>query len=41
MGLVGLAGIELFLVPMTEWFYEAGWLTSHSMDAMGAVGGGH
>lgn len=41
MGLVGLAGIELFLVPMTEWFYDAGWLTSYSMDTMGAVGGGH
>lgn len=41
MGLVGLAGIELFLMPMTEWFYDAGWITLHTHDVVGAVSTGH
>ncbi|WP_318441341.1 Na(+)/H(+) antiporter NhaB [Photobacterium leiognathi] len=27
---VGLAGIELMLVPMTDWFYTMGWITEGS-----------
>lgn len=30
---VGLAGIELMLVPMTEWFYTMGWITDASSAA--------
>ena len=29
---VGLAGIELLLVPMTDWFYSMNWLTQRAMD---------
>lgn len=41
MGLVGLAGVELLLIPMTDWFYDAGWISLGSIDAVGAVSAGH
>ncbi len=34
MGLVGLAGIELFLVPMTEYFYQVGWVSTPTLDIL-------
>ncbi|KKD01371.1 MULTISPECIES: Na(+)/H(+) antiporter NhaB [Photobacterium] len=30
LSLIGLAGIELTLIPMTEWFYQNGWLSAAS-----------
>lgn len=30
---VGLAGIELLLVPMTDWFYSMNWLTQETINA--------
>ncbi|MDO6707114.1 Na(+)/H(+) antiporter NhaB [Photobacterium sp. 1_MG-2023] len=30
LSLIGLAGIELTLVPMTDWMYQQGWLTAAS-----------
>ncbi|MCC4797567.1 Na+/H+ antiporter NhaB [Enterovibrio norvegicus] len=41
MGLVGLAGIELLLVPITDWFYAAGWITLGDASAVSAVTSGH
>ncbi|AWK81377.1 TPA: Na(+)/H(+) antiporter NhaB [Photobacterium damselae] len=35
--LVGLAGIELLLVPMTHWFEATGWLTAPAAEAIQAV----
>ncbi|HIF9062168.1 TPA: Na(+)/H(+) antiporter NhaB [Photobacterium damselae] len=35
--LVGLAGIELLLVPMTHWFEAIGWLTTPTAEAIQAV----
>lgn len=35
--LVGLAGIELLLVPMTHWFEATGWLTAPATEAIQAV----
>lgn len=35
--LVGLAGIELLLVPMTHWFEAIGWLTAPAAEAIQAV----
>ncbi|HGO5291576.1 TPA: Na(+)/H(+) antiporter NhaB [Photobacterium damselae subsp. damselae] len=35
--LVGLAGIELLLVPMTHWFEAIGWLTTPAAEAIQAV----
>ncbi len=34
---VGLAGIELLLVPMTDWFYSMNWLTQGAIDAAALV----
>ncbi len=34
---VGLAGIELLLVPMTDWFYSMNWLTQATIDAAASV----
>lgn len=31
--LVGLAGVELFLIPMSEWFHDAGWITLGDFSA--------
>ncbi len=40
--LVGLAGIVFFVDPMTSYFYDMGWITHHSVPAMGTVvSGGH
>ncbi|MGD6737065.1 Na(+)/H(+) antiporter NhaB [Photobacterium leiognathi subsp. mandapamensis] len=33
---VGLAGIELMLVPMTDWFYTMGWITEGSASVSAA-----
>ncbi|MCG7585039.1 Na(+)/H(+) antiporter NhaB [Photobacterium sp. OFAV2-7] len=33
LSLVGLAGIEFMLVPMTEWFHDMGWLSHHVAEA--------
>ncbi|OEE70092.1 Na+/H+ antiporter NhaB [Enterovibrio norvegicus FF-33] len=41
MGLVGLAGIEFFLVPMTDWFDHVGWISLGTVDAVGAISTGH
>ena len=30
LAILGFIGIEYFLVPMTEWFYEMGWLSHHA-----------
>ncbi|HIF9204093.1 TPA: Na(+)/H(+) antiporter NhaB [Photobacterium damselae] len=35
--LVGLAGIELLLVPMTHWFEAIGWLTTPAAETIQAV----
>ena len=37
MGLVGLAGIELFLIPMTEYFYDMGWVTAQPIPVEAAT----
>ena len=34
---VGLAGIELLLVPMTDWFYSMGWLTQETVNAAALI----
>ncbi|PST88565.1 Na(+)/H(+) antiporter NhaB [Photobacterium sp. NCIMB 13483] len=34
---VGLAGIELLLVPMTDWFYSMNWLTQGTVDAAALI----
>lgn len=41
LGLIGLAGIELFLVPMTDWFIANGWVTEGVTHAVEAVSSGH
>ncbi|WP_028022858.1 Na(+)/H(+) antiporter NhaB [Enterovibrio calviensis] len=41
MGLVGLAGIELLLIPMTDWFDSLGWISLGTVEAVGAVTTGH
>ncbi|MDD1794275.1 Na(+)/H(+) antiporter NhaB [Enterovibrio makurazakiensis] len=41
MGLVGLAGIELLLIPMTDWFDSVGWISLGTVEAVGAVTTGH
>ncbi|MDO6499610.1 Na(+)/H(+) antiporter NhaB [Photobacterium sanguinicancri] len=35
--LVGLAGIEFMLVPMTEWFYDMGWLVHNTAEAVSTI----
>lgn len=37
LALVGLAGIEFMLVPMTEWFYDMGWLVHHAAGAVSTI----
>lgn len=41
MGLVGLAGIEFLLTPMTEFFYDIGLLSHVSENVITAVNSGH
>lgn len=41
LGLVGLAGIELFLMPTTEWFVQNGWITQGVSTAVSAATTGH
>ncbi|UTV26901.1 Na(+)/H(+) antiporter NhaB [Photobacterium atrarenae] len=37
LSMVGLAGIEFMLVPMTDWFYDMGWLTQHAAEAVSHI----
>ncbi|WP_428773707.1 Na(+)/H(+) antiporter NhaB [Vibrio sp.] len=39
--LVGLAGIILFLDPMTDSLYQLGWISHHSGEVVGTVTSGH
>ncbi len=41
MGLVGLAGIELFLIPMTNFFYDVGWLVPYSEPVIDIIRSAH
>ncbi|MDD1781340.1 Na(+)/H(+) antiporter NhaB [Enterovibrio sp. ZSDZ35] len=41
LGLIGLAGIEFFLVPMTDWFYDAGWISIGEIGSAAAASVGH
>lgn len=39
--LVGLAGIELLLMPVTQWFHDMGWLVLGDIKAVTAMGATH
>ncbi|MGF1758982.1 sodium/proton antiporter, partial [Photobacterium sagamiensis] len=37
LSIVGLAGIEFMLAPMTAWFYDIGWLAHHTAEAISTI----
>jgi Na+:H+ antiporter, NhaB family len=37
LALVGLAGIEFMLLPMTDWFYDMGWLVHNTGEVMSTI----
>ncbi|MBW8190112.1 sodium/proton antiporter NhaB [Neiella marina] len=40
--IVSLIATELFLMPVTDWMYNAGWLSHHNiLEAATSAGGGH
>ncbi|KOO11645.1 hypothetical protein AKJ18_28060, partial [Vibrio xuii] len=41
LAIVGLAGIMFFVEPMTQWFYDAGWISHHTGEVIQAVSSGH